>query len=226
MHKILKLALALTMIAGLAVAQDTRGITTTGVGSVDSLPDMATIRLGVTHQAADAARAMAATSEGVRAVLDRLQAAGVAPRDMQTDQLALQPVWSNSNTVPRQITGFQARNTLTVRVRDMNALGGVLDLVVQGGANTFSGLSFGLQDPKPAQDAARAAAVEDAIDRARQLADAAGVSLGPVQSISEHGGGARPQMMEMTARSVSDIPVAAGELTVSAQVTIVFAIVE
>lgn len=229
MRYVLTGLLAAVLSAGMALADDTRVITTTGIGTVETTPDMATLRLGVTHENKEAAAAMAATSAGVTAVLSRLEAAGIAARDMQTDQLSLQPIWSdyNSNTRDaRKITGFLATNMLTVRVRDLDTLGGILDLVIGDGANSFNGLSFGLQEPKPSQDAARADAVKDAIDRAQQLAEAAGVTLGPIQSISEHGGFARPQMMEMAAARSADVPIASGELTVSAQVNIVFAIAD
>lgn len=229
MRYVLTGLLAAVLSAGMALADDTRVITTNGIGTVETTPDMATLRLGVTHEDKEAAAAMAATSAGVTAVLSRLEAAGIAARDMQTDQLSLQPIWSdyNSNTRDaRRITGFLATNMLTVRVRDLDTLGGILDLVIGDGANSFNGLSFGLQEPKPSQDAARADAVKDAIDRAQQLAEAAGVTLGPIQSISEHGGFARPQMMEMAAARSADVPIASGELTVSAQVNIVFAIAD
>ncbi|WP_187429823.1 26 kDa periplasmic immunogenic protein [Roseobacter fucihabitans] len=229
MRHVLKLLVALFFVAGAAHAQGAqeRVITTTGQGSVATPPDMASISLGVTHQDEEAARAMMATSEGVTAILSRLSEAGIASRDMQTENIALRPLWSNRGSnadSPAQITGFVASNTLTVRVNDLAALGGILDLVVQDGANTFNGLSFGLQDPKPLADAARAQAVSDAIDRAGQLAAAAGVTLGPVQSISEQGGMARPQMMEMASARQMDMPIAAGELTVQAQVNMVFSI--
>ncbi|MGC3936484.1 SIMPL domain-containing protein [Roseobacter sp. EG26] len=215
--------------SGMAMADQARIISTTGQGNVETAPDMATLSLGVTHEAAEAAAAMAATSQGVSDVLSRLEQAGVAPRDMQTDNVSLQPIWSgrgSNNNTPPKITGFVASNSLTVRVRDLAALGGLLDLVVRDGANTFNGLSFGLQEPKPAADEARAEAVRDAIDRAQQLASAAGVALGPIQSISESGGFARPQMLEMAAARQMDAPIAAGELTIRAQVNIVFAIAD
>lgn len=229
MRHLLRVLGVLLLLVSAAAAEDARIITTSGQGSVETVPDMATISLGVTHEDANASAAMAATSEGVVAILRRLSDAGISPRDMQTNNISLQPVWSNrgsNNSNPPEITGFVASNSLTVRVREIEALGGILDLVVSDGANTFNGLSFGLQEPKPAQDAARSEAVRDAIDRAQQLADAAGVTLGPIQSISEQGRIGRPQMMEMAASRQMDAPVAAGELTVTAQVGIVFSIIE
>lgn len=230
MIQVLRLVLVVLTIGSGAWASDTRVITTSGRGVVEAVPDMATINLGVTQQARQAGDALAATSDALRDVIERLQGAGIAARDMQTQGLSLQPVWSRQNSnsdTPRQITGFVARNGLVVRVRNLEALGGILDMVVQDGANTFNGLQFSMQDPEPAIIAARADAVADAMDKARQLADAAGVTLGPVQSISESGGGARPVMMEMaSARMAADVPIAAGEVSLSANVSMVFSILD
>lgn len=211
------------------LADDLRIITTSGTGIVDSAPDMATISLGVTNEAKEAGAAMQATSDAVRDILARLEAAGIEARDVQTENLSLQPLWlrSNNNETPPRITGFVARNSLNIRVRDLTKLGGILDQVVQDGANTFNGLRFSIAEPEPLIAVARAAAVKDAIMRATQLAEAAGVTLGPIQSISEQGGRPQPVMMEMaSARMASDVPVAAGEVSLSAQVTIVFAIAD
>ncbi len=218
-------------LAGTAWAQEMRVITVTGEGRIEAVPDMATISLGVTHEAAQADAAMALTSAAVRAVIDRLTGAGIAARDMQTSGLSLQPLWENrvsSSDAPPRIAGFVARNGVTVRVRDLTGLGGILDMVVQDGANTFNGLQFGLQAPDPVEAEARAAAVRDAMARAAQLAQAAGVTLGPVQSISQQGQGRGPVMMEMSAasRSMGDVPVAPGELSIDAQVSMVFAIAD
>lgn len=206
-----------------------RVITTMGQGVVEAVPDMATINLGVTNEARLAGDALRLTSDAVAAVLAQLNEAGIAPRDMQTQGVSLQPVWNRrnpENETPR-ITGFVARNTLTIRVRDLDTLGGILDRVVQDGANTFNGLQFSIQDPEPAIAAARQDAVKDAVAKAEQLAEAAGVALGPVQSISENGGGGRPVMMEMaSARMESDVPVAAGEVSLTARVSMVFEILD
>lgn len=231
MHRVFTaLALCLGMVGPVWADDALRVITTSGRGTVEAAPDMATISLGVTHQARLAGEAMKATSTAMQAIMDRLQTAGIAPRDMQTNNLSLQPVWqrqtTNSNTPPR-ITGYVARNNLSIRVRDLEALGGILDEVIGDGANTFNGLRFSLQEPEPLMAEARTAAVRDAVARATQLAKAAGVTLGPIQSITEGGGSFRPQMMEMAeARMAADVPVAAGELSLSAQVSIVFAITD
>ena len=230
MKQILAMALIwLGLVTG-AWAQEDRLISTTGTGAVEAAPDMATITLGVTQEARLATEAMDAASAAARAVLTRVEQAGIAPRDVQTSDVSLQPVWSrdsvSNNTTPR-VTGYVARNTLSIRVRDLDTLGAILDAVVQDGANTFNGLRFSLQDPEPVIAEARAAAVKDAMARAEQLAAAAGVTLGAVRSISESGGRFRPEMMEMAAaRVAADVPIAAGELSMTAQVSMVFEIAE
>ena len=99
--------------------------------------------------------------------------------------------------------------------------------MIASGANDFNGLRFGIQDAAPLQSAARAKAVKDARAKAGELAVAAGVSLGPVLTLSEQRGGrVAPIHAEMAARAAADVPIAAGELTVTVSVDMVFEIGE
>lgn len=228
MHRLGAL-LALVLLTGTAMAEEVRAvpqITVTGEGRVTAVPDMATVTLGVSAEAALAWAAMDQTSQGVAMLLDRLKAAGVEPRDIQTSGLSLGPVWTQSpdGTQPPRITGYSASNTVTVRVRALDSLGSLLDGALEGGVNTLHGVSFGLQEPGPKLDEARAAAVEDARRKAELYARAARVRLGPVLSISESGGmpGPIPMYREMAMQSA--VPVAAGETEITAQVTIVWQI--
>ncbi|MEO0523221.1 MAG: SIMPL domain-containing protein [Pseudomonadota bacterium] len=212
-------------LTGAAWGDDTaRTITVTGEGSVAAAPDMAVISLGATHQDRDARVAMDRVSDDVAAIFARLEGLGIAPSDMQTDGVSLQPVWDQgySSGQSRRISGFVASNTVTIRARDLEALGGLLNAVLEDGANRFGGLRFAVQEPKPLRDAARAAAVADALDRAGLMASAAGVTLGPIRTMREGGGHAGPVMMEMAAARSADVPIAPGELTMQAQVEVVF----
>lgn len=229
-----RLMLAVTMLAismaGAAMAETPlRQISVTGEGHVETVPDMATITLGVTNEATEAGDAMAATSEAVQRVLDRLSSLGIADRDVQTQRFSLNPVWSNSSSSQndrRKITGFVASNMVMVRVRDMDALGAVLDSVIADGANDFNGLQLSVQEPDPLVKKAKQAAVADAMANAALLADAAGVTLGPVISMTQQGGGRPVQMMEMAAARGGSAPIAGGEVTISASVSMVFAIAD
>ncbi|MGI1663474.1 SIMPL domain-containing protein [Palleronia sp. KMU-117] len=223
--------LALVLLALPALAQEVpRTIVVSGLGEVSAVPDMAYVTLGAQAEAATAAEALAATSAAVAASLEVLTGAGIDARDIQTSGISLSPrmVWpENGNGAPR-IEGYVASNQLTVRVRDLEVLGGVLDAVVSSGANTLGGVSFALSEPRAAEDDARRAAVEDARARAALYAEAAGVTLGPVREIAEEGfSQPMPRMMAAEA-AMSDAapPVAPGELTVSARVRVVYSIAD
>jgi len=209
---------------------DTARIIVTGEGVVEMVPDMAILTLGVTEEDPSAAEAMRAASQAAGRILVRLDDAGVAARDMQTSDLSVQPLWSDRESSQGQepaITGYAASNQITVRLRDLAAVGDILDGVLDDGANRFGGLRFDLADSSEAQNEARRRSVADARARARLYAQAAGVVLGPVLLISETGGSVRPPpMMADMSMARSAVPMAAGELEIRAQVTMWFAIAE
>jgi uncharacterized protein YggE len=131
---------------------------------------------------------------------------------------------ANGDNTGQVIKGYIASNMLTVRIKALETTGAVLDAAITDGANTLNGLTFGLQDQRPTEDEARKAAVVDAVARAKVLADAAGAKLGDIQSINE-GGAAQPGPMPMfKTMDAASVPVAAGEIGISASVTIVWAL--
>ena len=219
--------LAACTMGGLAAAgEDLRQITVTGEGQLAVAPDQAVITLGVTKEASEADAAMAAVSKEMSAVVAALRGAGIDPADLQTRQVLLQPIWSKTGSLvsgtAHKITGFSASNNLALKVRNLDQLGPVLDLVLKAGANQFQGLSFGVADLEEVKDQMRDAAVADGIRKARQLAKAAQMILGPVRMISDHDqGGGRPMMAMEMARS-SAMPIEAGELNYSHSVQMVF----
>jgi uncharacterized protein YggE len=213
--------------SGALAQQAPQGITVNGEGVVSLAPDTATIRLGVSERAASAAEAMAQTSEKVRGILNQLDSLKIAGLDRQTSGLYLRPVYDNgsrNDTTPVQVSGYEAGNTVSVTVRDLSKLGQLLDAVVAEGANDFNGLQFGLQDNQAALEQARKDAVSDAMARAKQLADAAGVKLGKVVSMSETSQGFRPMEMRSAQMKSMDMPIETGEVDVSAQVSLQFEI--
>ncbi len=210
-----------------------RTITVSGQGRVDAVPDMANITLGVTQQARSAGEALSAVAQISADIYARLEAAGIEARDMQTSGLNLHPFHRQGTrpaNEPPRIAGFSASNMITVRVRDLTILGGILDDIAADGANEFRGLQFGLQVPEPLQNEARILAVKDAMARAALMAEAAGVPLGELLTLSSgsHSSGRTYIAMEGAsfARSADVMPVAAGEMSLTATVTMVFAIGE
>ncbi len=209
-----------------ALAEAIGTLTVTGSATVQALPDQAILSLGVTTTGASAAAAMAANNDAISAVIARLIAAKVADRDMQTTGLSLYPNWGmNAAGTAQEVQGYTASTMLTVRIAALETAGTVLDAAITDGANTLNGLTFGLTDPRPLEDEARKAAVADARARAKILAEAAGEDLGPILSITEGGGGQQPMPMLYKAAADSAVPLAAGEVGVSADVTIVWQLV-
>lgn len=206
-------------------------ISVTGEGTVEIAPDMATVNLGVTTEADTAAAALKANSEGIAAALARLKAAGIADRDIQTSGLSVNPRYDypNDGSQPK-LNGYVASNMVMVRVRDLSVLGATLDGAVADGANTLNGIAFGLQEPDATMDEARRRAVTDATQKAALYAEAAGVKLGRIASITEqmNYGGPQPMMLAEAsmAKDAGSVPVASGELTVSSTVSVVYEIAQ
>lgn len=209
----------------LADAEDAqpRTITVSGQGEANAVPDIATLTIGVETEAETPGQALADNAERMSAVMRQLKDAGVADKDLQTSQLGIWPVFAERDQ-PRKTVGYRASNQLSVTIRDIERLGVVLDGAVADGANSVNGPTFGIADPEPLLADARTAAVQDALDKAGQYAAAASVKLGDVISIDEATGGpifARQMRAEAMAAST---PVAPGETTLSASVTMTFAI--
>jgi len=220
------LAVPFSLSAALpALAEGT--ITVTGEASIPATPDMATVSLGVTTEGKTAAEAMSANSEALAGVIARLKAAGIAEQDLQTTSLSLNPNWVgyDAGQTPT-ISNYIAMNMLNVRVRDLAALGGVLDASIADGANTLNGITFELASPRPVLDEARKAAVADAAAKAALYATAAGVSLGKVIAISEQQNDGGPMPVFMEAKAASPVPVATGQIAMQTSVSITYQIAE
>lgn len=214
-------AMGLVLMAAVPAMADEKRITVNGEASVDRAPDMATISIGVTTVAETAAAALAGNSKDMAAVIERLKASGIGAGDLQTNGISVNPNWSSTSSSggASQIDGFTAANTLTVAIRDVNALGTILDASVADGANTLYGVTFGLADNRPVLDEARKAAVKDARAKAELLAEAAGVKLGDLVSITEGGGYGGPMPM-FKADAASAVPVEQGQVSTQASVAV------
>lgn len=194
-------------------------------GEVKVAPDMATITFGVQTEAPTAQAAMADNAERMTQVFAALRRAGVAERDIQTSGLNLSAQYDYVQDQPPRLRGYQASNQVTVIINDLTKVGTTADAVVGAGVNQINGISFGLKDPKAAEDQARVLAVRALQDKARLYAQALGVELGSVRSLNE-GGGYTPQppvpmLMVRSAGYAEDAstPVAGGQLSVRIDIT-------
>ena len=202
-------------------------LTVRGEALVTAVPDMARFTVGVEVQAPTADRAMRANSARTEAILKTLAELGIPARDVQTTQFSVYPVWNNrkgGSGQPLKITGFMASNSLQVRVRDIARLGAVLDALIRAGGNRLQAVSFSHSDPEPLRDRARRKAVKEALRRARLLAEAAGVRLGPVLSLEEVSAGRGPTARMAALAADRPVPIAEGEIGFSATVVLRIAI--
>ena len=189
-------------------------------------PDIATISTGVVTQAADANAAMRDNAVQMDRMMAALRAAGIAPRDIQTSGINLNPQYKYAENQPPAIVGYQASNTVNVKVRELAKLGKVLDALVTQGANQINGPSFGIDQPEAALEEARLAAVKKAQAQAQTYARALGLQVKRIVSISE-GGASLPRPVPMMRAMAADAgfketAVAPGESSVSVSVEMVF----
>ena len=216
-----------TAVPGYAIPTDGTLLSVSAQADATRVPDVATISAGVVTQAADANAAMRANADQMAKVMAAIKAAGIAERDIQTSGINLNPQYRYAENQPPAITGYQASNTVNLKVRDIGDLGGVLDALVASGANQVNGPSFEIDKPEAVYDEARVAALEKAKARAETYAKAMGLRVRRVVSISEGGGFQPPMpMMRMQAMDASagraETSVSPGETKLSVNLDVVF----
>lgn len=224
----LALALVPPAHAQQIIAAPTDGrITVTGSAEVSGAPDTAMVTLSVVSEAGTAGDALSENSAATAKVIDAVKAAGVAAADVQTSGFSVYPRYADrdDDAEPARIAGYSVRNGVVVRVRALPTLGTLLDAAVKAGANQIDGISFLIDDDTTLRDQAREGAVRDARRKADLYAAAANVKTGRVLSIAETTGEPpmRP-MYRMAADAAPAVPVEAGSVELSAEVTVVFAL--
>ncbi|MGA7389526.1 MAG: SIMPL domain-containing protein [Pseudolabrys sp.] len=193
-------------------------VTVTGEATVAVAPDTAMIRLGVGTQEKTAREASEANARQMTAVIAAIKDTGVADRDIQTSRLSLQPQYDPNKSGTARLTGFQASNQVTVRIRDIDKLPTVLDRAITAGANEMSGIEFVVSEQSKLLDQARDDAIADTRRKADLYAKAAGAKLGRVVSITEEGSAPPPRPIQ--ALRAGAVPIAPGEQTLRAIVTV------
>ena len=218
-------ACAQTPAPGYAIPADGTLLNVSAQAESKRVPDVATMSAGVVTQAADANAAMRANAVQMDKVMAAIRAAGIAERDIQTAGISIQPQYRYAENQPPVITGYQASNTVNLKVRDIGKLGKVLDALVANGANQVNGPNFEVDQPEPAYDEARIAALHKAEARAQTYAKAMGLRVRRVVSISE-GAGFHPPIPMMRAQAMDamakETSVSPGETTLSVSLDVVF----
>lgn len=219
-------ALALTACAAPSPAAPSAagGITARGTGTVTATPDVVTVTLGVQTEAGTAREALDANTGAATALLDVLRGAGVDPADLRTSDLSVYPSYGDDG---RRITGYQVTNRVEAVLRDLAGAGALIDAAAGavGDAIRVDGLVFSVDDDSAARATARGDAVRRAVAQAREMAEAAGVALGPLLSVTEVPAPGAPQPFAAADAALqSAVPLQPGSQEVEVAVDVVHAI--
>jgi uncharacterized protein YggE len=221
--------LAVAALVGVAQPQQARGqeadgpdrsITASGLGSVTTVPDRAHFSFGVQAQSRTASQALEAADAQLTRVVAALRSAGIAQADIQTEQVSLSPRTSEDGV---QIVGYTAVSSVSVRVRNLDRAGPVVDAAVGAGANQVYGPSLTRSDQEAVYRSALKAAYADARAKAQALADAAGVTLGAMTSTVE-GGASAPMPLAAGRAEDAKATIEPGTQEIQASVSVTFAV--
>jgi uncharacterized protein YggE len=200
------------------------GITTRGLGTVTTTPDTVTLVIGVQTRDQSAKAALDANTAKATALINVLKSKGVAPADLQTSQLSVTPTYDSA---AGRISGYEVTNQVTATLHDVGAAGGLIDAAGEaaGDAVRIQQLSFSIGDDSAARAQARTEAVRQAQAHAKQMADAAGVRLGRISSITEMPANP-PGPLDRQAAPVAaaPVPVEPGSQKLTVMVEVVYAL--
>ena len=233
----LVLPLALALAGPVTAAAQDRAkstLTVVGEGLAAARPDLAVVSLGVVSQAGGAKEALAENSKATSAVVAVAKEAGIEARDLETARVSVQPQYSyppSGSREPRKIVGYEVSNALSIRVRDLDKLGALLDRLVVVGANQIRNIELSVAEPGPLRDAARVAAVKDAVRKAGLYAEAASMRIVHMRSLVE-GTQDLPRPIRVqglmagptSAEARAAVPIEAGEQEFRGRVTAIFEI--
>jgi hypothetical protein len=222
--------LAVAALAGVAQPQQARGqegdgparsITASGLGSITTVPDRAHFSFGVQAQSRTASQALEAANGQLNRVVAAVRSAGVAQADIQTEQISLSPRTSEDGV---QIVGYTAISSVSVRVRNLDRAGPVVDAAVGAGANQVYGPSLTRSDQDAVYLRALKAAYADAHAKAQALAEASGVTLGAMTSTVEGGGASVPMPLAAGRAEDAKATIEPGTQEIQASVSVTFAV--
>ncbi len=183
---------------------------------------MATIRIGVTTEKPSAQEAVQANTAATAKVLSEVEAAGIEKKNLKTSNFSVYAQYRTEGENKHQIVSYRVSNTVVVTIRDTAKIGDILTKAVAAGSNQINGPSFSVSEPEKYLGEARKKAVENALEKARSYAAAAGKKLGEVLEISEPGVPA-PVFNGGYARALAaaPVPIETGEERLEAQIFLV-----
>ncbi len=208
--------------------QSLRTMSVSGRGEVYLIPDIAYVNIGTRSEALDVATALADNNKQAKSISSVLSEMGIDPLDIQTTAFNVYPYQNYGMDGQPMDLKYVVENTVNIKVRDLNRLGEILDAVVRSGANQINGISFDVEDRKQAESEARRLAIQDATEKAQELADLAGISLGEVQNINVYSNGNPQPVYDAKGggyfSETSAAPIASGQMIISADANLVYSL--
>ena len=197
-----------------------------GDSIVQAQPDTAIITIAVVTQNRNAISAQQDNAAKTDAVVRALKAAAGTGAEVKTSGYSLQPQRVYKENQPPTITGYEARNSVTVTLSDLTKVGAVIDASAQAGANDVSGISFTLRQDRPARDRALSEATREAVSKAQVIATALGGRVVRIVEVQEEGFQQRPpvpvyQTETFMAKATVATPIEVGSLDISSRVQLI-----
>ena len=207
-----------------------QGIWVNGVGKVAVVPDIANLRLGIEAQETTVAQAQARASGAMDKVMTALTDKGVAKKDIQTQQFSIQKVtrWDQGKQ-QEVLIGYRVANIVAAKIREIDKTGAIIDAAAEAGGDLtrIDSINFSVDNPATYYGQAREKAMTDARDKAKQLAELGGVTLGKPTYISESGQLPMPVPLgsiRTPAPAMAETPISPGEMEISLSIQVVYGI--
>ena len=223
MKRILALALIALMLCGALAEPALVTVTGTGTAAVDV--DSVAVGLGVRETGADALETQRAANLKMNAVIDAIEALNIQQITLQTEGIEIYAVYDYTQS-PEQLAGYNATTRLAIALGETDAAGAVIDAAFEAGANLLEYVQFQASDSSAAREEALRLAVADAQNKAQVIAEASGMTLSSVRTITETDPGiptsgiaARAESKDFADASTRLLPSAQ---TVTAAVTVVY----
>jgi uncharacterized protein YggE len=205
-----------------AAEGNVRQVTVVGEGKVQGTPDTVTVAAAIESVAPDASSALNQTNQRMSAVTDAVANQGIDRKDISTTGVTLQAQYGDNSV----ITGYQASNSIEVKVRKLDAASPTILAIQNAGGNAtrINSVNLSIEDDSQLVKDARAGAFDDAKNRAQQYAQLSGLDLGKVLSITEAGANVTPPtpMPRFDATAAAGVPISPGQQTVGFSVTVVW----
>jgi uncharacterized protein YggE len=160
-------------------------------------------------------------------VIEALKGEGIDPKDIQTTNFSVNPVYQHTTDGKLPvIVAYRVTNQVRITLHDTGKLGAILDKVVSLGANQIDAIEFGVEEPEALKDEARKLALKNVTDNAKLYAEAAGLQLGPILSISEEESSYQPRFAPAATRTemAKAVPIEAGTASVEVRVRVTWEI--